>query len=320
MGLALAVASQKGGVGKTTVAANVAAGLASLGLRTLLVETDPQGSLIGIFGFDRFDIQRGLFGALQGKTPAGAALERGVASDLDLLPANVWSHEEELAFTDLLRREPHALTAVLEQLTGEYEYVILDSPPGLGPITRAVLAAADRYLVPVQAESMNLRTLARLEYLAEGVRASRNPDLVLDGIVITMWDPRTRHAQSVLEHLVELFPKKLYETRIPRSVRVAEECDRGRPTVLSSPRHRAGEAFQLLAEEVLSRHLSLFGSGEGRGSGRASMPDEGDPGSGDPDLRVASLVEHLPLGVEDAQDGAVRPRFGRDLGDLDVMG
>lgn len=252
-GLRLAIASQKGGVGKTTLAANLAVALRDLEFRTLLVEVDPQGSLIRLFGLDRFDLQQGLFGAIRGERPAAESLEH-LHPSLDLLPSNVWSHEEEVQFLETAHRDPRVLERILEPLLETYDYVVLDLPPGLGPLTRAGLAAADRYLVPVQAESMNLGTLPRLEQLVQEVRATHNPNLALDGYVATMVDGRTRHAAEVLDTLRQHHGASLLHTVIPRSIRVAEESGRGKPTLASRPRSRAGRAFGDLAEELLSRH------------------------------------------------------------------
>jgi len=252
-GLRLAIASQKGGVGKTTVAANLAVAFRDLEFRTLLVEVDPQGSLIRLFGLDRFDLQQGLFGVVRGECGASESLEH-LHPSLDLLPSNVWSHEEEVLLAESARHDPRVLQAALEPCLDAYDYVILDLPPGLGALTRAGLAAADRYLVPVQAESMNLGTLPRLEQLAQEVRASHNPGLELEGYVATMVDGRTRHANEILEHLRRHHGEHLFHTVIPRSIRVAEESGRGKPTLASRARSRAGRAFQDLAEELLTRH------------------------------------------------------------------
>jgi chromosome partitioning protein len=240
-------------VGKTTVSANLAAALAELEFTTLLVEADPQGSVIQLFGLDRFDLHRGLFGTLHEGEAAGETVHRGLRTNLDLLPANVWSHEEEMIYLDAFRKNPLALEVVLEQLKENYDFVILDCPPALGPITRAALAAADRYLLPVQAEMLNLSTISRFHQLAHRVREEYNPGLSLGGIVVTMADNRTRHTEEVVQNLREEHGPDVFETLIPRSIRVAEEGPKGRPTVVGAPRSRAGLAFQAFAEEFLHR-------------------------------------------------------------------
>ncbi len=252
MGMSVALVSQKGGVGKTTLAANLAAAFADLNFRTLLVEIDPQGSLIQCFGIDRFDLHYGLYGCISDEKPVEDAVETGLMENLDLLPANVWSHEEESHFVDILQQSPGRLRDLLDPLRDRYDYFVLDCPPALGPLTRAALTAADRYLVPVQAEILNLATLGRLEHLAGEVRSILNPDLRREGFVVTMADTRTRHANAVIESLRETHPDELFRTVVPRGIRVAEDTLKGRPTVLS--RSRVGNALQALAEELLARH------------------------------------------------------------------
>lgn len=254
MGMTLAIVSQKGGVGKTTLAANLAAAFADLNFRTLLIEVDPQGGLIRNYGIDRYDLHHGLFGCVTARTPASEAVAANVLEQLDLIPSNVWSHEEEARYLTTVSAEPTAIRAVVRELADDYDYVVLDGPPALGPLTRAAMIAADRYLVPVQAEAVNLSTIARLEQLASDVRAHQNPELRLEGYVVTMADLRTRHAGDVIQKLSADYPRDLLQTIVPRSIRVADEAVRGRPTVRSAPSSRVGKALQSLAEEILSRH------------------------------------------------------------------
>ena len=277
MGMSLALVSQKGGVGKTTLSANLAASFADLRFKTLLVEIDPQGSLIQCFGLDRFDVHHGLFGCVKGEIPSGRGIERNLSEGLDLLPANIWSHEEERAYQEALAADPDLLRRILDGVRADYDYLILDCPPALGPLTRAALTAADRYLVPVQAETLNLANLSRLEHLVGEVRAASNPELSREGYVVTMADTRTRHANTVIEYLSREFPRDLKQTIIPRSIRVADDAGRGKPTVLGSARSRAGRAFQALAEEILSRHSRDRVAGqaaEGPAAEEGSVADE----------------------------------------------
>lgn len=250
----IAIVSQKGGVGKTTLAANMAVAFQQLQFKTLLVEVDPQGSLLRLFGLDRYDLHHGLFGVLKGKGMLDESIATSLFDGLDLLPANVWSHMEEVQYMDILKNDPLALQMALDPLRDRYDYIIMDCPPGLGSMPRAALAACDRYLVPVQPESMNVNSLPRLQQLAETVRTTHNPELALEGFVINMADTRTRHANETIEALTRKYGHSLMRTIIPRSIRVAEESAKERPTVEGAPYTPAGLAFTALSEEILSRH------------------------------------------------------------------
>jgi chromosome partitioning protein len=309
-GRSIAVVSQKGGVGKTTLTANLAVAFQQLQFRTLVVELDPQGSLIRLFGRDRFDLHHGLFGVLTGEETVEMGIEKALVEGVHLLPANVWSHEEEIQYLDALRRNPLALREVLDPLRASYDYILMDCSPGLGSTTRAALAACDRYLVPVQAEAMNLDSLPRLEQMAEAVRVAHNPSLALEGYVVTMADTRTRHACDVILNLAKKYPNNILETVIPRSIRVAEESERGRPTVAGAPGTRVGRAFVTLSEEILSRH-ARHRDLDGNEASVSELDDADDPG------RITTdPAEFDDLAIPVAGNG--RPHFSSRVGEETV--
>jgi chromosome partitioning protein len=289
MGMSIAIVSQKGGVGKTTLAANLAAAFTDLKFKTLLIEVDPQGSLIQCFGLDRFDLHHGLNGCLVSAADPEGAIERNVRENLDLIPANVWSHEEEHALLEAVKADDLRLRAIVRSLQSEYDYVLLDCPPALGPLTRAALSAVDRYLVPVQAEAMNLASIGRLDHLAADVRAVHNPELTLEGYVVTMATLRTRHANDVIQSLSRDYPQGLLQTIIPRSIRVAEEPVKGRPTASLGGKSRIIRAFQGLAEEILSRHSRA------RAMDDAAATEDTPETADEPEIRVwERVLSELP--------------------------
>jgi chromosome partitioning protein len=247
MGKTLGLVNQKGGVGKTTTAINLAACLALEGLKVLLVDCDPQANCSSGLGFQRDDNRRSIYDVLMGDAPAEQVILPTEIDLLSLLPgANV-----ELATADdrALR-----LRRALVPIQAEYDLVILDCPPALDLLTVNVLAAADTLIVPMQAEYFALEGISELISTLERVRAAYNPTLTIEGVLLTMYDDRTNLAQQVTDTLREYFKDRLYHTVIPRNVRLAEAPSHGKPVALYDPRSRGTEAYFEMAGEFMARN------------------------------------------------------------------
>ncbi len=254
MGQILAIVSSKGGVGKTTTSVNLAASFASLNFPTLLVEADPQCGLVSSFGFDRFEIPLGLSDVARGDARLEDTTYETPVPGLHLVSSNVWTRDEEASYLASYERNPLVLRQSMAALKNSYDYIIIDAPPMLGPITMAVLAAADRFIVPVQTEPHSARTLPRLLDAAASVRTRFNPRLRFDGVALTMFDSRTRMSESVAEEIRGDHPDRTFASVIPRSVRLAEIPASGRPLVVAAPASRGARAYSALAEEILLAH------------------------------------------------------------------
>jgi chromosome partitioning protein len=243
----LALANQKGGVAKTTSTVNLAAALTERGKRVLVVDLDPQSNLTMSQGFDPETVSPTIFDVLVHKTPIEQAVHRG---EFDVAVASIELAGAELALSSMIGRE-RALEKALLPVLGDYDYILIDTPPSLGLITINALTAADGVIVPVQCEYLSLRGLVQLESTLSMIRENLNPRVRIVGILPTMYDSRLLHAREAIEILEEHFGDIVFETRIRKTVRYAEAPVKGQSVLRYDPKGRAAEAYRSLAGEVL---------------------------------------------------------------------
>jgi chromosome partitioning protein len=252
MGIVYAIANQKGGVGKTTTAVNVAACIAAAGYATLLVDVDPQGNATTGLGASRNGDGRGLYDVLGGEVSAADAIRATDVENLHLLV----STPDLAGATMELPRLPgseNRLRTALADVRDRFAYTLLDCPPSLGPLTVNALVAADRVIVPVQTEYFALEGLAGLLDTLSLIQRELNPRLTVAGMLLTMHDGRTKLAQDVEREVREHFPTLVFDTVIPRNVRLGEAPSFGRPVIHHDPHCPGSEAYFALAKEVASR-------------------------------------------------------------------
>lgn len=249
----IAMANQKGGVGKTTTTINLGAAMAELGERVLLIDMDPQGSLGVGLGIEPHAREATVYNLLmQDGTTLDDALVETVTENLHLLPANIDLAAAELLLVQEVARE-QALERVVDRLRYRYDHILIDCPPSLGLLTINGLTAADAVVVPLECEYFALRGMSLLMQTLERVRDRLNPQLRLEGIIATMFDPRTLHTREVLERVRDAFGDVVFATTINKTIRFAEAPVAGEPILSYAGRSRGATAYRELAKEVLQR-------------------------------------------------------------------
>ncbi|MCX7140273.1 MAG: AAA family ATPase [Proteobacteria bacterium] len=252
----LAIANQKGGVGKTTTSVNLAASLAGAGKRVLLIDLDPQGNATMGSGIDKRNLENSVYQVLLGLTTAQAVRQKSESGGYDLVPANRELAGAEVEMVGLDNRETR-LKSALVSVAAEYDFILLDCPPALNLLTLNGLVAAEAVMIPMQCEYYALEGLSDLVETIRKVRKHLNPQLEIEGLLRTMYDPRNSLAQQVSAQLQQHFGDKLYETIIPRNVRLAEAPSYGAPAVSLDNACKGSQAYVALAVELLSRSVSV---------------------------------------------------------------
>ncbi|MGI6374160.1 MAG: ParA family protein [Patescibacteria group bacterium] len=250
----IAVVNQKGGVGKTTTAVNLASYLAHFGRGVLLIDLDPQANATSGLGLDQRELETGIYESLVTNRPLRQVIKRTRQANLQIAPATMALAGAGVELVNLENRE-FRLAELLEEVRADYDYIIIDGPPSLGLLTVNSLTAADEVLIPIQSEYYALEGLSQLLETISLVQGNLKPQLGIMGAVITMFDRRNKLSGAVMEELYKFFPNKIFRSVIPRTVRLAEAPSYGQSILQYDPKSKGAKAYENLAREVLSLDL-----------------------------------------------------------------
>ena len=252
MGRTIAIANQKGGVGKTTTTINLSACLAEAGQKVLVVDIDPQGNTTSGFGIDKENLENTVYEMILEETAIDNCIIKNVVENLDLLPSNVNLAGAEIDLIGVDNRE-YILKNKISSVAENYDYIIIDCPPSLTMLTVNAMTTADTVLVPIQCEYYALEGLSQLMHTIDLVKSRLKPELEMQGVVFTMYDARTNLSLQVVENVKANLKQTIYKTIIPRNIRLAEAPSHGMPINLYDPKSAGAESYRLLAEEVMHR-------------------------------------------------------------------
>ena len=252
MGRIIAIANQKGGVGKTTTAINLSASLASLGKKVLAIDMDPQGNMTSGLGVDKNEVEKTVYDLIIGNIGIEECIYEEVIENLDVLPSNIDLSAAEIELIGVDNKE-YILRDEVNKVKEKYDFIIIDCPPALSMLTINAMTTSDSVLVPIQCEYYALEGLSQLIHTIELVQERLNPELEIEGVVFTMYDARTNLSLQVVENVKDNLNQNIYKTIIPRNVRLAEAPSYGMPINLYDPKSKGTESYLLLAEEVINK-------------------------------------------------------------------
>ena len=252
MGRVIAVANQKGGVGKTTTAINLSACLAEKGQKVLAIDMDPQGDMTSGLGIDKDEVEKNIYDLMIGQVGVEEVLQKEAIENLDIIPTSIDLSAAEIELIGVDDKE-FIIRNAIAPIKDNYDYIIIDCPPSLSMLTINAMTTADSVLVPIQCEYYALEGLSQLIHTIDLVQQRLNPNLLIEGVVFTMYDVRTNLSNQVVENVRNNLDAKIYDTLIPRNIRLAEAPSYGLPINLYDSKSAGAESYRLLAKEVIDR-------------------------------------------------------------------